>query len=73
MDCATHSSVQVSEWDCTPTEWGTGIGTAVAARSALALVGPCELLMMVIRGSRAAPGGVSGSASIPDPAQWAGS
>lgn len=42
------------------------IGAAVAAWPAVALVGSYELLMIVIRGSRAAPAGVSGSASIPD-------
>src|SRR5580704_3394482 len=37
------------------------MGAAVAAWPALALVGSYELLMMVIRGSRAVPDGVSGS------------
>jgi hypothetical protein len=43
------------------------MGAAVAAWPAVALVGSYELLMMVIRGSRAVPDGVSGSTSIPDP------
>lgn len=43
------------------------VGAAVAARPAVALVGSYELLMMVIRGSLAAPDGVSGSADIPGP------
>jgi hypothetical protein len=43
------------------------VGAAVAAWSAVALVGSYELLMTVIRGSQAVPGGVSGSADIPDP------
>jgi hypothetical protein len=43
------------------------IGAAVAAWPAVVLVGSCELLMMVIRSSRALPDGVSGSTSIPDP------
>jgi hypothetical protein len=43
------------------------VGAAVAAWPAVALVGSRELLMVVIRGSRALPDGVSGSMSIPDP------
>jgi hypothetical protein len=42
------------------------IGSAVSAWPAVALVGSYELLMTVIRGSQAAPGGVS-SAGNPDP------
>jgi len=43
------------------------VGAAVAAWPAIALVGSYELLMMVIHGSQAAGGGVSGSASVLDP------
>ena len=43
------------------------VGAAVAAWPAVALVGSYELLMMVIRGSQAAPDGRSGSADNPDP------
>jgi hypothetical protein len=43
------------------------VGAAVAAWPAVALVGSYELLMMVIRGSRMAPGGITDSAAIPDP------
>ena len=43
------------------------VGAAVAAWPAVALVGSYELLMMVIRGSRALPDGVSGGTGIPDP------
>jgi uncharacterized protein DUF2637 len=43
------------------------VGAAVAAWPAVALVGSYELLMMVIRGSRAAPDGAAGSAYDPDP------
>jgi Protein of unknown function (DUF2637) len=43
------------------------VGAAVAAWPAVALVGSYELLMMVIRGSQAAPGGSAGSAGGPDP------
>jgi len=39
----------------------------VAAWPAVALVGSYELLMLVIRGSQPAPGGVTGSADNPDP------
>jgi hypothetical protein len=42
-------------------------GAAVAAWSAVALVGCYELLMMVIRSSQAVTDGMSGSANIPDP------
>jgi hypothetical protein len=38
------------------------VGGAVAAWPAVALVGSYELLMMVVRGSQAAPGGAPGSA-----------
>jgi hypothetical protein len=44
-------------------------GAAVAAWPAVALVGSYELLMMVIRGSQAAPHGKTGSAGVPDPLQ----
>jgi len=43
------------------------VGAAVAAWPAVALVGSYELLMMVIRGSQAAPGGSAGSAGGLDP------
>ena len=43
------------------------VGAAVAAWPAVALVGSYELLMMVIRGSRAARCGMTGSAGNPDP------
>lgn len=43
------------------------VGTAVAAWPAVALVGSYELLMMVIRSSQPAPGGITGSADNPDP------
>src|SRR5215469_12228539 len=43
------------------------VGAAVAAWPAVALGGSYELLMMVIRGSQPAPGGVTGSADNPDP------
>jgi len=43
------------------------VGAAVAAWPAVALVGSYELLMMVIRGSQPAPGGITGSADNPDP------
>ena len=43
------------------------VGAAVAAWPAVALAGSYELLMMVIRGSQPAPGGVTGSADNPDP------
>jgi hypothetical protein len=43
------------------------VGAAVAAWPAVALVGSYELLMMVIRGSQAAPGGITDSAVNPDP------
>jgi hypothetical protein len=43
------------------------VGAVVAAWPAVALIGSYELLMMVIRGSQAAPGGISGSADSPDP------
>lgn len=43
------------------------LGAAVGVWPAVALVGSSELLMMVIRGSQAVPGGRSGSADIPDP------
>ena len=43
------------------------VGAAVAAWLAVALVGSYELLMMVIRGSQAAPDGMPGSADSPDP------
>jgi hypothetical protein len=39
----------------------------VAAWPAVALVGSYELLMMVIRGSQAVPGGITGSADNPNP------
>jgi hypothetical protein len=39
----------------------------VAAWPTVALVGSYELLMLVIRGSQAAPGGMSSSADNPDP------
>jgi hypothetical protein len=39
----------------------------VAAWPAVALVGSYELLMLVFRGSQAAPGGISSSADNPDP------
>jgi len=39
----------------------------VAAWPAVALVGSYELLMLGIRGSQAAPGGMSSSADNPDP------
>jgi hypothetical protein len=45
------------------------VGAAVAAWPAVALVGSYELLMMVIRGSQAVPGGAPGSADVPDPLQ----
>jgi hypothetical protein len=45
------------------------VGAAVAAWSAVALVGSYELLMMVIRSSQAVPHGASGRAGIPDPLQ----
>jgi Protein of unknown function (DUF2637) len=48
--------------------WLLGLGiAAVAAWPAVALVGSYELLMMVIRGSQAVPGGITGSADNPDP------
>ena len=43
------------------------VGAAVAAWPAVALVGSYELLMVVIRSSRAAPGGTTDSAGNPDP------
>jgi len=43
------------------------VGTLVAAWPAVALVGSCELLMVVIRSSQAAPDGISGNANNPDP------
>jgi hypothetical protein len=43
------------------------VGAAVAAWPAVALVGCYELLMMVIRGTQAATGGMPGSADSPDP------
>ena len=43
------------------------VGASVAAWPAVALVGCYELLMMVIRGSQPAPGGITGSADKPDP------
>ena len=43
------------------------VGAVVAAWPAVALVGSYELLMMVIRGSQAAPGGMTDSADNPDP------
>ena len=43
------------------------VGAEVAAWPAVALVGSYELLMMVIRGSQAAPAGIAGSADNPDP------
>ena len=43
------------------------VGAAVAAWPAVALVGSYELLMMVIRGSQAVPGGMPGSTSNQDP------
>jgi hypothetical protein len=43
------------------------VGAAVAAWPAVALVGSYELLMMVIRGSQAAPGGITDNADNPDP------
>jgi hypothetical protein len=43
------------------------VGAAVAAWPAVALVGSYELLMMVIRASQAAPGGMTDSANDPDP------
>ena len=42
------------------------VGAAVAAWPVVALVGSYELLMMVIRGSQPAPGGITGSADNPD-------
>jgi hypothetical protein len=45
------------------------VGAVVAAWPAVALVGSYEVLMMIIRGSQAAPDGASGSAGIPDPLQ----
>lgn len=45
------------------------VGAAVAAWSAVALVGSHELLMMVIHSSQAAPDGVLGKAEAPDPLQ----
>jgi Protein of unknown function (DUF2637) len=42
-------------------------GAAVAAWSAVALVGSYELLMMVIRNSQAAPDATSDRAGVPDP------
>src|SRR5580693_5340343 len=42
-------------------------GAVVAAWPAVALVGSYELLMMVIRGSQAVPGGMPGSTSNQDP------
>jgi hypothetical protein len=42
------------------------VGAAVAAWPAVALVGSYELLMMVIRGSQAAPGGITDNADNPD-------
>ena len=42
-------------------------GAAVAAWPALALVGSYELLMMVIRGSQAAPSSMPGNVGNPDP------
>jgi Protein of unknown function (DUF2637) len=45
------------------------VGVAVGAWPAIALVGSYELLMMVVRNSQAAPGGVPGKAEAPDPLQ----
>ena len=45
------------------------VGAVAAAWPAVALVGSYELLMMVIRGSQAAPDGMSDSADYPDPLQ----
>lgn len=45
------------------------VGAAVAAWPAVALVGSYKLLMTVIRGSQAAPGGTLGATSVPDPLQ----
>ena len=42
------------------------VGAAVAAWPAVALVGSYELLMMVVRGSQAAPGGITDNADNPD-------
>jgi hypothetical protein len=50
--------------------WSTALAVlgvaAVAVWPAVALVGSYELLMMVIRGSQAAPGGLTDSADNPD-------
>jgi hypothetical protein len=46
--------------------WGTGPVGAAAAGWSVALVGSYELLM-VIRGSQAAPGGITDNADNPDP------
>jgi Protein of unknown function (DUF2637) len=43
------------------------VGAAMAAWPAVALVGSYELLMMVIRGSQAAPDAISDKADNPDP------
>ena len=43
------------------------VGAAVAAWPAVALVGSYELLMMVIRGSQPAPGGITGNTDDLDP------
>ena len=43
------------------------VGAAVAAWPAVALVGSCELLMMVIRGSQAVPDAISDSVNNPEP------
>jgi hypothetical protein len=48
------------------------VGAAVAAWPAVALVGSYELLMLVVRGSQAAPGGITDSADIPLHEQLAG-
>jgi len=45
------------------------VGAAVAAWSAVALVGSYELFMMVVRSSQAVPRGTSDSLGIPDPLQ----
>jgi hypothetical protein len=47
--------------------WGTGLSVRRWPLGRRSLVGSCELLMMVIRGSRALPDGVLGGTSIPDP------
>jgi hypothetical protein len=43
------------------------VGAALSAWPTVAPVGSYELLMMVIRGSQEAPGGITGSADNPDP------